>query len=345
MIKEDKDRLFKLLDLFSTIKDSGDCLLSNYRKIMKDDTLLPNYEKVLESDYINTKNNIVNSIVNTICNSIVLNDELLKGGVISKHLTENILSIDKNDLLNKSKALVELLSDDVKTDLLLHYESNVELLSKIPRLLNTGNYVSNIIDNNLLNSITLFNSKLDFINKCLTNMAESNILCNENTPVVITSDTHFGQKRTFELSKRDRAFSSVENMDTVMIKYFKDELIMNPNAIFIHLGDRGGDPLNPNHIHETMRSFNILADKSYLILGNYEVCEMKNLNMSFDEYREYLIIKEGWTNVFKHIAFITSPYKIENGLNPRYCLIHDPLDFCCMKKYSSPWTWCGTIPP
>ena len=24
---------------------------------------------------------------------------------------------------------------------------------------------------------------------------------------------------------------------------------------------------------------------------------------------------------------------IENGLNPRYCLIHDPLDFCCMKKY------------
>lgn len=166
-----------------------------------------------------------------------------------------------------------------------------------------------------------------------SNMAESNILCNENTPVVITSDTHFGQKRTFELSKRDRAFSSVENMDTVMIKYFKDELIMNPNAIFIHLGDRGGDPLNPNHIHETMRSFNILADKSYLILGNYEVCEMKNLNMSFDEYREYLIIKEGWTNVFKHIAFITSPYKIENGLNPRYCLIHDPLDFCCMKKY------------
>ena len=35
MIKEDKNRLFKLLDLFSTIKDSGDCLLSNYRKIMK----------------------------------------------------------------------------------------------------------------------------------------------------------------------------------------------------------------------------------------------------------------------------------------------------------------------
>ena len=105
MVKEDKDRLFKLLDLFSTIKDSGDCLLSNYRKIMKDDTLLPNYEKVLESDYINTKNNIVNSIVNTICNSIVLNDELLKGDVISKHLTENILSIDKNDLLNKSNPL------------------------------------------------------------------------------------------------------------------------------------------------------------------------------------------------------------------------------------------------
>ena len=175
MIKEDKDRLFKLLDLFSTIKDSGDCLLSNYRKIMKDDTLLPNYEKVLESDYINTKNNIVNSIVNTICNSIVLNDELLKGDVISKHLTENILSIDKNDLLNKSKALIELLSDDVKTDLLLHYESNVELLSKIPRLLNTGNYVSNIIDNDLLNSITLFNSKLDFINKCLTNMDSEDI--------------------------------------------------------------------------------------------------------------------------------------------------------------------------
>ena len=175
MIKEDKDRVFKLLDLFSTIKDSGDCLLSNYRKIMKDDTLLPNYEKVLESDYINTKNNIVNSIVNTICNSIVLNDELLKGDVISKHLTENILSIDKNDLLNKSKALVELLSDDVKTDLLLHYESNVELLSKIPRLLNTGNYVSNIIDNDLLNSITLFNSKLDFINKCLTNMDSEDI--------------------------------------------------------------------------------------------------------------------------------------------------------------------------
>ena len=175
MIKEDKDRLFKLLDLFSTIKDSGDCLLSNYRKIMKDDTLLPNYEKVLESDYINTKNNIVNSIVNTICNSIVLNDELLKGDVISKHLTENILSIDKNDLLNKSNALIELLSEDVKTELLLHYESNVELLSKIPRLLNTGNYVSNIIDNNLLNSITLFNSKLDFINKCLTNMDSEDI--------------------------------------------------------------------------------------------------------------------------------------------------------------------------
>ena len=46
MIKEDKDRLFKLLDLFSTNKDSGDCLLSNYRKIIKDYTLLPNYEKV-----------------------------------------------------------------------------------------------------------------------------------------------------------------------------------------------------------------------------------------------------------------------------------------------------------
>ena len=40
MIKEDKDRLFKLLDLFSTIKDSGDCLLSNYRKIKSGNFLI-----------------------------------------------------------------------------------------------------------------------------------------------------------------------------------------------------------------------------------------------------------------------------------------------------------------
>lgn len=72
-----------------------------------------------------------------------------------------------------------------------------------------------------------------------------------------TSDTHFGQERTFKYSKRDRYAKTVEDMDELMIQRWNN--VVKPEDTVYHLGDFGdynvAERLNGNII---------------LLFGNYE---------------------------------------------------------------------------
>lgn len=83
--------------------------------------------------------------------------------------------------------------------------------------------------------------------------------------IFFTSDQHYGSQRALELSKRP--FSSVEEMNSVMISNFNKK-ISNQDLTF-HIGDFGDydilSRLNGRHI---------------IILGNYEIDEMNGITDS-----------------------------------------------------------------
>lgn len=81
-----------------------------------------------------------------------------------------------------------------------------------------------------------------------------------------TSDTHFGSKRTLELSKRP--FESVEEMDKVLIENWNN--VVGECDIVIHLGDFGN--------YERVKELNGFVK---LIKGNYEKSDS-----NFDEFKD-----------------------------------------------------------
>ena len=70
-----------------------------------------------------------------------------------------------------------------------------------------------------------------------------------------TSDTHFGEKRTMELSRR--SFKTVEEMDWTIIKNWNS--VIKSNDIVFHLGDFG-NPFAAKHLN----------GKINLLVGNYD---------------------------------------------------------------------------
>lgn len=131
--------------------------------------------------------------------------------------------------------------------------------------------------------------------------------------ICFTSDTHFSQKRTLELTRRP--FNTLHEMDETIINNFNKEA-NNENDLIIHLGDFG----NFDKCKE-------LKAKVILILGNYEERDMNTLKLSFDEYKSYLKDKYGFYDVYEKSMNI----KIDGDKSKFNChLTHKPDD--CKKE-------------
>ena len=77
-----------------------------------------------------------------------------------------------------------------------------------------------------------------------------------------TADTHFGQERTLELSKRP--FSSVDEMDDEIIQRWNS--VVKPDDVVYHLGDFG----IPADDEGTPATLNLNGSTIYLVPGNYD---------------------------------------------------------------------------
>lgn len=131
-----------------------------------------------------------------------------------------------------------------------------------------------------------------------------------------TSDTHFGSKRTLELSKRP--FETVNEMDSTIIDNWNS--VVGINDTVFHLGDFG----NYNIVKE-------LNGKIILIRGNYErnisfpICTL--LEYGFvDVWDEYSSEIEGY---YMNLAHEPSKVKDKEGIN-LFGHIHK---LCMIKTY------------
>lgn len=123
--------------------------------------------------------------------------------------------------------------------------------------------------------------------------------------IFFTSDTHFSQERTLELTRRP--FNSVQEMDDTMIKNW-NELVDKDDTVY-HLGDFG-------NIHIAKK----LNGKIILILGNYEVTDMEKLGMTFSEYSNILINHYGFHQVYEH------HFNFVKDKNNLWYLVHKPVE-------------------
>ena len=119
-----------------------------------------------------------------------------------------------------------------------------------------------------------------------------------------TSDTHFSQKRTLELSKRP--FKNTEDMDWTMIERWNNTVPVNSTVY--HLGDFGN--------YDMLKYLN---GKINLVCGNYELKERENKNIV-----DFIInLKEkGFNKVFLSKEEII----LKNFNNFPLILTHKPLD-------------------
>ena len=110
-----------------------------------------------------------------------------------------------------------------------------------------------------------------------------------------TSDTHFGSRRTLELSHRP--FLSTTQMDVALTKHWNSRV--TPKDVVIHLGDFG-DPC-------ILSSLNF--EKLYLIPGNYERKDPSIIEAMKQDPRV-----EVW-----------EPGEDMSLYGKSYCLVHEPL--------------------
>lgn len=75
--------------------------------------------------------------------------------------------------------------------------------------------------------------------------------------IFFTSDTHFGQERTFKYSMRGMYFSSLEEADETMVQQWNE--VVSPEDVVYHLGDFGD--------FEVAKRLN---GTIHLLYGNYE---------------------------------------------------------------------------
>lgn len=123
-----------------------------------------------------------------------------------------------------------------------------------------------------------------------------------NRGVFFTSDTHFGQERTLELSRRP--FSSVEDMDLKMIENWNN--VIGPNSTVFHLGDFGN--------YDTLKYLNGNVN---LICGNYERSDINKGLIT----RESLVSKYGFKQVLDRATF---DLEVNNKL-VSLVLCHEPV--------------------
>jgi len=120
-----------------------------------------------------------------------------------------------------------------------------------------------------------------------------------------TADTHFGQERTLELSKRP--FKNVKDMDDCIIGNWND--IVKENNLINHLGDFGD--------YTMVKKLN---GKVRLIMGNYEWADVKNkFNNNLEEFKKHLI-ELGFFEIIPYKTYVAPMLKDFKMV----CLCHEP---------------------
>lgn len=130
--------------------------------------------------------------------------------------------------------------------------------------------------------------------------------------VFFTSDTHFGSKRTLELSKRP--FNSVEEMDEQMISNWNS--IVEKDDIVYHLGDFGN--------YETIRKLN---GNIILLFGNYEHREILSVNhlleLGFKEVdtwkKRTILLEDIKSDTYKEDNLYLNMAHEPSNINNHYC--------------------------
>ena len=134
---------------------------------------------------------------------------------------------------------------------------------------------------------------------------------------LFTSDTHFGQERALELSRRP--FKSTEEMDTIILNNINEkieELGPDSGVVLIHLGDFGN--------HELVSKINCDV---ILVMGNYERKEAQKKGMDDEVYSKYLVKTYGYYDVYTEpITVSLFPKKISMSTpSVMVALSHEPL--------------------
>lgn len=107
-----------------------------------------------------------------------------------------------------------------------------------------------------------------------TNSNIRSLVIEHGQNLFLTSDTHFGEQRALELSRRP--FINVPEMDMSIISNFNTTLSHSKNNVILHLGDFG----------DFKRAKEINAEKIFLVLGNYERMELHEQFMG--DYNAYI---------------------------------------------------------
>ena len=132
-----------------------------------------------------------------------------------------------------------------------------------------------------------------------------------------TSDTHFNQERTFELSKRDRYFKNLEDMN----KHMFDRIQINVgiNDRLFHLGDIG----EGEAVHNLIKAY---PDMTF-IFGNYELKKLSEDPAALNNLFGF-----DMTNNITFALVIKSNIPLETGEYPYFLLVHDPANFEKLKE-------------
>lgn len=129
--------------------------------------------------------------------------------------------------------------------------------------------------------------------------------------IFFTSDTHFSQKRTLELSKRP--FKSVEEMDQTIIDNWNS--VVKPNDTVYHLGDFGNANIRKKlngHIRLITGNYEF-NDGIYVIEYGESGSELhKNTykledEPGFEEYVDDMYLKFGFESVYN--VSVDNPFK------------------------------------
>ena len=122
-----------------------------------------------------------------------------------------------------------------------------------------------------------------------------------------TSDTHFSQQRTLDLSRRP--FVNVQEMDYTMISNWNKRITMYDDVV------HAGDFMDPEKVADMLKSFlSFLNFKTlHWVLGNYD--------RKIKDQIEQIVASSG-----RDIQLYEHDYRLSDGKNS-YVVVHEPNDF------------------
>ena len=123
-----------------------------------------------------------------------------------------------------------------------------------------------------------------------------------------TSDTHFGQQRTLELSRRP--FYDISNMDCTLISNWNKRVTMQDDVV------HAGDFIDPDKIGSCLATYlsNLNFKRLLWVLGNYDRPQKEAI--------EAAIVKSG-----RDVQLFDDDYHFTTSNGSRYVVVHEPNDF------------------